>query len=101
MVERKITKISDSPRYGGCSARNDSEDGRTTTTTTIGWQPTCEHSEAGKVKPIVLDPFMGAGTTALVAASLHRDFLGCELNPDYIKLAEDRIAGEVRQGKLW
>lgn len=40
---------------------------------------------------IVLDPFMGAGTTALVALKNHRKFVGIELNPEYIKLSEDRI----------
>ena len=40
---------------------------------------------------IVLDPFMGAGTTALVAKSLNRNYLGIELNPDYIRLAENRL----------
>ncbi len=49
---------------------------------------------------IVLDPFMGAGTTALVAARFDRRFLGVELNPAYIKIAEKRIAAEVAQAKL-
>ncbi len=40
---------------------------------------------------IVLDPFMGAGTTALVAVKNGRQYLGCELNPEYIKIAEKRI----------
>lgn len=34
---------------------------------------------------------MGAGTTAVVAKKLGRSYLGCELNPDYIKIAEERI----------
>jgi DNA modification methylase len=40
---------------------------------------------------IVLDPFMGAGTTALVALKLGRNFTGFELNPDYIRIAEKRL----------
>jgi len=40
---------------------------------------------------IVLDPFMGAGTTGLVAKKLNRNYIGIELNPDYIKMAEKRI----------
>lgn len=40
---------------------------------------------------VVLDPFMGSGTTALVAKRLGRKYLGCELNPEYIKIAERRI----------
>jgi site-specific DNA-methyltransferase (adenine-specific) len=40
---------------------------------------------------VVLDPFMGTGTTAVVAKRLGRDFLGIELNPAYVKLATDRL----------
>jgi len=40
---------------------------------------------------IVLDPFMGAGTTALVARRLNRNYLGFELNEKYIEIAERRI----------
>ena len=40
---------------------------------------------------IVLDPFMGAGTTALVACKFNRQYVGIELNSDYIKIAEDRL----------
>jgi len=43
---------------------------------------------------VVLDPFMGAGTTAIVAERLGRDWLGIELNPDYRDLALDRITTE-------
>ena len=39
----------------------------------------------------VLDPFMGSGTTATVAKQYQRRYLGIELNPDYIKLAEERL----------
>ena len=40
---------------------------------------------------IVLDPFMGSGTTAIVARSLNRNYLGIELNPEYIKIAHRRL----------
>jgi len=40
---------------------------------------------------IVLDPFMGSGTTAVVAKKLKRNYIGIELNLDYIKIAEARI----------
>jgi DNA modification methylase len=40
----------------------------------------------------VLDPFCGSGTTGVVAKKLNREFIGIELNPEYIKLAEKRIA---------
>jgi len=44
---------------------------------------------------IVCDPFMGAGTTALVARKLNRNFIGYELNPDYLKIAENRLYKEL------
>lgn len=50
---------------------------------------------AGWDKGIVLDPFMGSGTTARVAMDLGRDFVGIELNGEYIKLAEKRLAQQV------
>lgn len=40
---------------------------------------------------VVLDPFMGSGTTALVAKRLERHFIGVELNPEYKKIADRRI----------
>jgi len=44
-----------------------------------------------KLGDIVLDPFMGSGTTAEVAKELGRNYLGCELNPDYEKLINQRV----------
>ena len=40
---------------------------------------------------IVLDPFMGSGTTAMVAKSLGRDYIGCELHEDYGNLIQKRV----------
>ena len=40
---------------------------------------------------IVLDPFMGAGTTAYVARKLGREYIGIELNQDYIEIANRRL----------
>lgn len=40
----------------------------------------------------VLDPFMGAGTTAVAAEQLGRDWLGVELNPEFAAIADSRIA---------
>jgi DNA modification methylase len=40
---------------------------------------------------VVFDPFMGSGTTAAVSLKLGRNYLGCELNPDYVTLQEKRI----------
>lgn len=44
---------------------------------------------------IVLDPFMGAGTTALVSRKLNRNYIGFELNPQYIAIANNRLRNEL------
>jgi DNA modification methylase len=44
---------------------------------------------------IVLDPFLGSGTTAIVARKLNRNFIGFELNPDYVKIINKRIYDEL------
>jgi len=61
------------------------------TATRAALAPTCDcrtTSEPG----LVLDPFMGSGTTAVAAEELARDWLGIELNPDFAAMAERRIA---------
>ena len=60
---------------------------------------------AGLVEPIirlstvpgdvVLDPFIGSGTTGLAALGNGRRFIGIELNPDYVEIAERRLNGQV------
>ncbi len=52
--------------------------------------PGCQ-CRAGHQPGIVLDPFMGSGTTAIVAQQLGRDWLGIELNRDYADGAADRL----------
>lgn len=44
---------------------------------------------------IVLDPFMGSGTTAQVAQNLGRQYIGCELNTDYKPLQDKRVAQQA------
>jgi DNA modification methylase len=44
---------------------------------------------------LVLDPFIGSGTTGCVALNLDRRFVGIELNPEYVRIAENRLNGAV------
>ena len=50
---------------------------------------------------VVLDPFMGSGTTGIVANKLGRHYVGIELNPEYVEIAERRISLEKSQLKLF
>lgn len=47
---------------------------------------------------VVLDPFMGSGTTAAVAERLGRRWVGCELNPDYAGMQADRLRAASAMG---
>ena len=49
---------------------------------------------------IILDPFMGSGTTAVVAMWHKRNYIGIELSPDYCELAEKRITRNKKQSEL-
>lgn len=49
----------------------------------------------------VFDPFMGSGTSGVAALYYDREFIGCEIDPDYYKIAERRIRNEENQGKLF
>jgi len=87
--------------------------------TTIGWRPTCEcgpgeiaeasHGASREAKPavpgasqarenlpaskaVVFDPFAGTNTVGVVAERLGRDWIGCEINPEYAQIAEKRMA---------
>ena len=57
-----------------------------------GWIPTCKCEGASVVPCMVLDPFAGSGTAAVVALRHGRRFVGTELNPEYAKIAHARIA---------
>jgi DNA modification methylase len=44
---------------------------------------------------LILDPFMGSGTTAVVARKLSRNYIGFELNPEYVEISNRRIKKEL------
>jgi len=53
---------------------------------------------------VVLDPFMGSGTTGMACVLEDRDFVGIEIDPDYTEIARRRIAAthpEPEQAALW
>lgn len=86
VIERNTKKISDSKRYAGNGDRNDSEDGRNETSLrTTGWEPTCKCGREDVVPAIVLDPFVGSGTTVEVARYLGRRGVGLDLSLKYLQ----------------
>ena len=48
---------------------------------------------------VVLDPFMGSGTTALSAKKLNRQFIGIDIAPEYCKLAKKRLKSFLKTGQ--
>ena len=59
-----------------------------------GFESNCACDKKEPVPCIIFDPFFGSGTVGVVARKLGRDFCGCELNAEYIKMAKRRIAKE-------
>ncbi len=68
--------------------------------TTLGFRPACTCPAAPAVPCVVLDPFIGSGTTAAVARSLGRDCVGIDLNPKYLTMARQRIKAAVSAPSL-
>lgn len=65
---------------------------------TTGWRPTCRCADPRPPVPCVaLDPFGGSGTTALAAQQIGRRSVLVDLNPEYARIIEARVA---RQGVL-
>ena len=100
---KRVKEQNGEDSYGGLRKRADAPGAEVSPTSvfrtgkiakyeTLGWQPTCD-CNADTVKAIVLDPFMGAGTVAVVATELGRDFVGIELGEKYIEMAKRRLAG--------
>lgn len=95
--ERSGSKLGNTDGREG-ALRNDTEKwaGRIgdLASTTIGWKPTCEHN-ADPIPCVILDPFVGAGTTLLVADRLGRNAIGIDLSLKYAQMAYDRVGGEA------
>jgi len=102
VVERnrlKRTELPKSdPRYrpndyiGAYADINGKADAGYTETSTLGWQPTCDCGIKETVPAIVFDPFIGSGTTAMVARKHGRKAIGLDLNYEYLNInARERL----------
>lgn len=106
VVERSIEYTSGSGKAGNppngkyagqpqaISGSYDIRMGPSINTQTTGWQPSCT-CDADVVPQTVLDPFLGSGTTLMVADQLGRDGIGIELNPEYAEMAKRRITNDA------
>ncbi len=79
-------------RQNGAGPAQEYEVGRT-----IGWRPSCDHSEAltHPEPALVLDPFGGTMTTCLAAMRLGRRAIGIDLSEDYLKQAWQRLSAQA------
>lgn len=82
-TSNRLALLRQAARERGEEYRNESR--------TVGWQPTCA-CHADTVPCVVLDPFLGSGTTGEVAQRLGRNWIGIELNPDYLPLIAQRTS---------
>ncbi len=62
--------------------------------------PLIERIISATKSKIILDPFSGSGTTAVVSMSLKRSYIGIELSPDYCKISEERLKRNKKSSEL-
>jgi DNA modification methylase len=65
----------------------------TTLIRTLGWEATCDCASARSVPGVILDPFVGSGTTLQAAVRNGRSAIGLDLDPDNEELVHERMAG--------
>ena len=99
IVEREEVKLrpkstsnrGDNPSLNRFICGNSSRGSMATKTATLGWRPTCSHG-GDPVPATVFDPFVGSGTTLVVATNLGRHGIGLDLSRQYlVKNAKRRI----------
>ena len=86
------------------SFRGDGHGGYRGSSTTLcsGWSRSCGCARDVATTPCtVLDPFLGSGTTAVVARDLGRGFIGLEISRKYIDIARRRLADHPRRARLF
>jgi len=81
--------------YNGAYAEiNGHGDAGYTESETLGWRPTCSCDAGNSIPCRVLDPFSGAGTTALAADILGCDSFNIDTSSEYIEMSKARLAAE-------
>ena len=85
-----VHRMNDCPSGSKCSPSNQMAIGGESP-----WVCLKESKKLTKKDDLVLDPFIGSGTTAIAAKSLGRKFLGIEIEEEIVEIAKARIAKEV------
>ena len=57
-------------------------------------------ANSSQTDEIILDPFVGSGTTCVAAKRLGRKYIGFEINEKYYKIAKDRLQGWNQKGEM-
>jgi len=68
---------------------------------TIGWKATCGCGTEERAPALVLDPFVGSGTTLVAAQQLGLRAVGCDLSETYLKAAATRLIGVTLPMEMW
>lgn len=103
--DSKVRKIANAPGRGrigrtsmlASTVGNRDPERHVTQTKTVGWTPTCDCNAGEPVPCIVLDCFSGSATTLAAALRRNRHAIGCELNPEYVKIGLRRINKALRK----
>lgn len=117
-VTERVDAPSTNPRHFSKPGNDDRQDGghvyEETLIRTVGWEPSCkcygegpsalgEHrawlEDRPRVPCTVLDPFLGSGTSLIVARQLGMRGVGIDLSPDYLSLASHRLTEQTMN--LW
>jgi len=61
-------------------------------TQTLGWRATCKCDAGEPIPATVLDPFVGSGTTCIVAKQMGRSYIGIDQSEEYCAMTEERLA---------
>jgi DNA modification methylase len=89
-----LPKGKNGPHLQGGGETVDVRRGPTLELSTVGWEPTCKHADLAPEPAVVLDPFLGSGTTLVVARRLGRRGIGIELSPAYCRIAVKRLEAQ-------
>ena len=94
--DRNKTKI-DNTNETNWNNNRGSWAGTPTERLTQGWEQQCDCSTNEYQPGIVLDPMCGRGTTCRVAANTNRRFIGSDINPDYIEIAQEYVPDTIQR----